>query len=191
MYADAYSCAVIPALPPAPPPPSSSPPTTTPSAPSPTPAPAPSPPVTENSCSYYGVYRIQSVKCTSHYLATMSSCTNSTVVLRTLNQVSGNRVRFTLNSYATGKQAKSAPVASLRQCPGKYLTGPSGTRQPTLGGSSWRYQIVPTGDGCDIVNFISGNRASDQYLGVNDACNGFTWYADGNATNTAFRAVRS
>jgi hypothetical protein len=170
--------------------------------PSPTSSPPPSPistpppsPVTPSVCSYIGTYRLQPVACPGKYLAVFPGCGDKSVVLRTSMQAPGARIRWNLNTTAVNNVGVPSPILSLRNCPASatYLTSPSGdTRQPTLGGSSWRFQVIPSSASCSTVHIVANSRLSNApYLGVSAKCDSFVWYTSGNSTNTEFKAISS
>jgi hypothetical protein len=164
-----------------------------PSADTPPPAP-PSPSASIPSvCTYIGTYRLQSVACPGKYMAVFPSCNLKSVVLRMSTQAPGARIRWNLNTTAVGKVGVPAPITSLRSCPDSslHLTSPSGTRQPTLGGSSWSFQVVPSSSSCDTVNLMANSRLSSApFLSVSSTCDSFVWSPSGSSTSAEFKAVR-
>ncbi|KAG7671791.1 hypothetical protein NADE_000561 [Nannochloris sp. 'desiccata'] len=156
--------------------------------------PTPSPPVTPSVCTYIGTYRLQSVACPGKYIAVFPSCNEKSVVLRRSMQAPGARIHWNLNTTAVDKVGFPAPIASLRNCPvsSRHLTSPSGTRQPTLGGSSWRFQVVPSSSSCGTVNIMANNRLSSApFLSVGSTCDSFVWSSSGRSTSAEFKAIRA
>jgi hypothetical protein len=162
--------------------------------PSPSPSPTPSPPpVTPVVCSYVGTYRLQPVACPGKYLAVFPSCGKKGVALRSSIQAPGSRIRWNLNTTAVNNIGVPAPITSLRNCRGSslHLTSPSGTRQPSLGGSSWRFQVIPSGSSCSTVNIIANSRLSSApFLAVSSTCDSFVWSASA-GPRTEFKAIRA
>lgn len=183
-----------PLSPPATPP---SPPFTSPPGPSATPPsslPSPSPKVTISVCTYIGTYHLQPVACPGKYMAASLSCTEKGVLLRMSKQAPGARIRWNLNTTAVNKVGVPAPILSLRSCPvsSLHLTSPSGNRQPTLGGRSWRFQVVPSNSSCNTVNIKANSRpSSDPFLSVSSTCDSFVWSSSGNSTSAEFKAIRA
>jgi hypothetical protein len=172
-----------------------SPPTPVPSLDSPPPSPisSPPPPVTPSVCTYIGTYRLQAVACPGKYLAVFPGCRDRAVALRSSMQAPASRILWKLNTTTVDEIGVPAPITSLRSCPGSslHLTSPSGNRQPTLGGNSWRFQVVPSSSSCSTVNLIANSRLSGApFLGVSSTCDSFVWSSSANGTSTQFKAIR-
>ena len=165
-----------------PPPPS---PVSSPPPPSPRPSPPPPAPLV---CTYKGTYQISPLygPCDKYYMAsgTDSNCRYNLVTLRTRRNVypKYDRIKWNIDTTAEGGISKPINIGSVARprCANKNLAA---SRDPTtlkVGGTSWKWQIVPwpKSNRCDEVNLISQNRLrTDAFLEVPRTCDRFLYNA--------------
>jgi hypothetical protein len=184
--------------PPPPPSPKLSPP---PPVPVPAPSPPPASPSPPASCRYAGTYNIESVACAGRYIAfSTDNCNNSTLLLRTSSQSSGNRRIWRLNASAT---AGSVPAATgmvaqgrLKNCPTtNYINLAAANSSPTprLAGSSWMNRIIPVDAtrGCNTVwiQAAGNNPYQGKYLGYGSCSSqtAFKWFSASGSSGIQWR----
>jgi hypothetical protein len=136
--------------------------------------PSPPPPPPAITCSRFkGTYRMQSSQCRGQYLSFANKCDDRVVRLRTLQQATGSRTLWMLDT-ATNVFAN---VRSNRSCSANIL---SSGNQPSFGTSAtqWMYKIIPAGSCATFTLMAKSSTGAGKYLGVKSDCSGFFWRAD-------------
>lgn len=121
-------------------------------------------------CVYSGSYKIVPVAaaCKGKSLSYSKDCKTTGVA------ISSPASLWTLKASSSGKVAKPTTVSAIKTtCDAKNLAVSKG-KTAKLGGSAWKWGIVPAGDGtkCEIVNL----RSADGFVGVSSACDKVTLF---------------
>jgi hypothetical protein len=129
------------------------------------------PPPPAITCSRFrGSYRMQSSKCTGQFLSFAINCDDRVVRLRTLQQATGSRTLWMLDTSIN----VFSNVRANRSCEQNIL---SSGNQPSFGtdASQWRYKIIPAGS-CSAFNLMAmSSTGAGKYLSVRSDCAGFEW----------------
>lgn len=174
-------------------------PTPTPSStPSPTPTPTATPtPTPSKSCTYSGVYRLESAGCIGQYIAYnigTAACKNTAILLRTVKQAAGQRTQWRLNAVATSDkiplESSIAAVGRATCANPAVINLAASTNQPVLrlGSSLSKLRIKPVDfASCAVVTIqaTSGSH-SGKFLGFKPPCSNkadFLWASNASANN--------
>jgi hypothetical protein len=120
-----------------------------------------------------GSFRMQPVKCGNLFMSFAINCDDRVVRLRTLQQATGSRTLWMLNT----RPNVFSNVRANRSCAQNIL---SSGNQPSFGTSTtqWMYKLEPAGS-CSVYNMMAkSSTGAGKYLSVNGDCTGFEWRAD-------------